>query len=118
MHKTPPAPLYPTMKVAVTVEYVQACADCCRLAVEIASTSVADSNVSVLVLRPGRRHAHIVHEAEAETLPDTRQRELPISDTNGSAPGDVEEHLFASLPPMLNGLGTPNGFDHEAKARA
>ncbi len=118
----------PTMRVQVELGFVQSCPDCRAISAKIAQSCIGDPTVSGFRLVPGRKHAHDVVDATGtltgafalEHTPEeiaAAAQEL-VSDTNGSAPEAVERALFEGLSPVANGLGRPNGFDHEAKARA
>ncbi len=111
--------LPPTMRVAVEVGYVQTCPDCRRIVAELAQGCIADPTVTGFRLTPGRKHAHEVTEG-AQSLPGLTTGEsaaaIPVSDTNGNAPEDVEAALFAAEhDPFLHASGL-NGFDPQERA--
>lgn len=104
-----------TMRVAVEVGFVQSCPDCRAIVANLAQSCIGDPTVTAFRAVPGRKHAHDTAEG-SQALPGLTSAPTPTpevfsghppSDTNGSAPEEVESALFALQ-------GTPNGFDAEA----
>lgn len=93
---TPPPPTttahVPTMRVAVELSYVRACADCRGIAERTAIAAIHDTSVTAFRAVPGSKHAHATEQATPEPTPIDRSNEallfehIPHSDTNGFDP--------------------------------
>ena len=98
---TPPPPTttahVPTMRVAVELSYVRACADCRAVAERTAIAAIHDPSVTAFRAVPGSKHAHAATEPNPEPTPIEPSNEtllfesIPQSDTNGFDPQEREK---------------------------
>ena len=94
----------PTMRVAVELTYVRACAECRMVAERTAVAAIHDTSVTAFRAVPGTKHAHIV-EAKSGIVPHLQSG----ADAAKEAP-DGQNRLFEPLP-----QSDTNGFDPEGR---
>lgn len=91
------------MTVTVSLPFVTGCSACAKAAMECFAAALGDPQVTSFTGKPGKAHNHPDGPTEVTVarLEANGQQRLPVSDTNGSAPEDVEAAL--------------NGFDPKGR---